>query len=134
MPEDCWQFSFSGNKTATSAPAARPCEAAPCLFRGRVPSLRRSIQLFVWGWVLQIHLLLLHLHQTFHFIQLSLMALIILSEENMWNEIGMLFAPSPSLAGKRMFSMVFFHFSVMNGQFLLCTYKISPQILRFLKP
>lgn len=62
------------------------------------------------------------------------MALIILSEENMWNEIGMLFASSPSLAGKRMFSMVFFHFSVMNGQFLLRTYKISPQILRFLKP
>lgn len=52
----------------------------------------------------------------------------------MWNEIGMLFSPSPSLAGKCMFSMLFFHFSVMNGQLLLCTYKISPQILRFLKP
>lgn len=36
MPEDCWQFSFSGNKTAMSTPAAHPCETIQSLFQGRV--------------------------------------------------------------------------------------------------
>lgn len=42
MPEDCWQFSFSGNKTATSTPAACPCQAVQSLFQGRVPSLQST--------------------------------------------------------------------------------------------
>lgn len=116
MPEDRWQFSFSGNKTATSTPAARPCETAPSLFRGRVPSLQRSTELFVSGWILQIHLLLLSPHQIFHFVQLSLMVLIILSEENMWNEIGILFPPFPFSPSEYVFYILwYFHSSAMNG-------------------
>lgn len=122
MPEDCWQFSFSGNKTATSTPAARPCEAVQSLFQGRVPSLRRSVRLFVCVWILQIYLLPLYLHQTCHFIQLCLMILIFLSEENTGNEI-VIFSPSPSPALKCMFYILFFHSSVVTGQFLLCNHK-----------